>query len=174
MVCRNNSELLGVYGNLVNRTLVFAKKYYDSRIPKGEIEPHIKVEIELLYKKVGEFIEKGNLKIAIDEIFDFVRSINKYFDEKTPWITINADKDQCANTIYNCLIAIINIANLLHPFLLFSSAKVKNWLNCDVKTWEYTNLEIGYKIEGFDILFERLDKEIIRDELSKLGSNYSD
>lgn len=62
----------------------------------------------------------------------------------------------------------------MHPFLPFSSAKVKSWLNCDVKTWEYTNLEIGYEIEGFDILFERLDKEIIRDELSKLGSNYSD
>ncbi|MCR2043367.1 methionine--tRNA ligase [Anaerosalibacter massiliensis] len=171
-VNRNNGELLGVYGNLVNRTLVFVKKYYENTIPEGEIDPHIKVKIELLYEKVGEHIEKGDLKIAIDEIFDFIRSINKYFDEKTPWITINTDKNKCTNTIYTCLISIINIANLLHPFLPFSSSKVKSWLSCDIEPWEYKDLEIGTKIGDFDVLFERLDKEIIAKELSKLGDNY--
>lgn len=107
----NNGELLGVYGNLVNRTLVFAKKYYDNRIPEGELDPDIKKEIDLLYKNIGESIEKGNLKIAIDKIFDFARSINKYFDEKIPWITINTDKNECKKTIYNCLVSIANLAN---------------------------------------------------------------
>ena len=172
-VNRNNSELLGVYGNLVNRTLVFVKKYYENRIPEGKVDLQIKVEIESLYKKVGEFIEKGNLKIAIDEIFDFTRSINKYFDEKTPWITINTDKSECTNTIYNCLISIINLSNLLNPFLPFSSKKVKEWLNCDVETWKYINLEVGTEIGDFGILFERLDKKIITEELNKLGNAYS-
>lgn len=167
-VNRNNGELLGVYGNLVNRTLVFVKKYFENRIPEGELDSHIKAELESLYSEVGKLIERGNLKVAIDEIFDFIRSINKYFDERTPWIKINIDKIECANTIYNCLISIINIANLLHPFLPSSSAKVKTWLSCDIETWGYINLKIGTIIEEFDILFERLDKKIIDEELSKL------
>ncbi len=169
-VNKNNGELLGVYGNLVNRTLVFARKYFDSEIPRGQLDYNIKSEIVLLYKDVGKFIEGGNLKASVEKIFDFIRSINKYFDETTPWGTINTDKIQCINTIYNCLVAIGNIANLLHPFLPFSSAKVKYWLKCDSDTWEYINIAIGEKIGEFDILFERLDKKIIEEELSKLSS----
>ncbi len=166
---RNNGELLGVYGNLVNRTLVFVKKYFENKIPDGKIDCHIKSRIELLYYEIGNLIENGNLKTAIDEIFDFIKSINKYFDEKSPWITINTDRAGCTNTIYNCLAAIINIANLLQPFLPFSSAKVKGWLNCDTETWKYINLKIGATIAKFDILFERLDKKEIEEELSKLN-----
>lgn len=167
-VNKNNGELLGVYGNLVNRTLVFVKKYFDNKTPEGELDNNIKLEIELLYKEVGKHIEEGNLKVALEVIFDFTRSTNKYFDEKTPWITVNTDKVECTNTIYNCLVAIINIANLLQPFLPFSSSKVKVWLNCDIETWEYINLSIGTRINEFDILFERLDKKIIGEELDKL------
>ena len=172
-VNRNNSELLGAYGNLVNRTLVFIEKYYENKIPEGKVNPRIKVEIETLYKKVGKFIESGNLKRAIEENFDFARSINRYFDEKTPWITINTDKHECTDTIYNCLISIINLSNLLNPFLPFSSIKVRGWLNCNVEAWKYIDLEIGSEIGDFNILFERLDKNIIREELKKLGNIHS-
>lgn len=167
-VNRNNGELLGVYGNLVNRTLVFVKKYFENEIPKGELDYYIKSKIELLYFEVGKLIENGNLKIAVEVVFDFARSINKYFDEKAPWITINTDKSECANTIYNCLISIINIANLLQPFLPFSSSKIKSWLNCDIEAWKYIGLKTGTTINEFDILFERLDKKIIEEELNKL------
>lgn len=134
---------------------------------RGGLINNIKFIIELLYRDVGKHIEKGNLKVALEEIFDFTISINKYFDEKTPWITVNTDKDECRNTIYNCLVAIINIANLLQPFLLFPSSKVKAWLNCDIETWKYINLSVGTTINNFDILIERLDKNIIVKELGK-------
>jgi methionyl-tRNA synthetase len=168
-VNKNNGELLGIYGNLVNRTLVFIKKYFNSEIPKGELDYNIRTDIDILYNEVGSLIESGSLKASIEKIFDFIRSINKYFDETTPWITINTDKIQCINTIYNCLVAIANIANLLHPFLPFSSTKVKYWLNCDSDIWEYVNIKVGNKVDQFDILFERLDKKIIDEELTKLG-----
>lgn len=167
-VNRNNGELLGVYGNLVNRTLVFVKKYFANEIPKGDLDCRIELEMEALYNEIGKLIEKGNLKAAIEQIFDFIRSINKYFDEETPWITINTDKTKCAKTIYNCLVAIINIANILQPFLPFSSSKVKTWLNCDIKSWGFINIEPYTKIREFHILFERLDKNIVEEELGKL------
>ncbi len=165
----NNGELLGAYGNLVNRTLVFIKKYFNNTIPKGEADKEIRRNIEKLYNEVGSKIENGDLRSAIEQIFEFIRSINKYFDEKTPWITVNTDEDDCSNTIYNCLFSIINIANLLNPFLPSSSQKIKEWLGSEENTWEPINLLSGIELGAFGILFERLDKKLAEEELAKLS-----
>ncbi|HBA02981.1 MAG TPA: methionine--tRNA ligase [Clostridium sp.] len=165
---KNNGELLGAYGNLVNRTLVFVKKNFNSKVPKGKVEESIKSTIEELYKNIGENIEEGNLKSAIERIFTFIRSINKYFDEEMPWINIKQDNKQCENTIYNCLYAIVNLANLLNPFLPESSEKIKSWFYCEENRWKEIQLNSGVNISNFHVLFERLDKSIIDEELSKL------
>lgn len=167
---RNNGELLGAYGNLVNRTLVFAKKNFQGRIPKGIVDESIKEKLQELYKVVGEEIQGGNLKNGLDCIFDFIRSINKYFDEETPWLTINDNKEKCENTIYNCIYAIANAANLLNPYLPESSLKLKAWLKFKDFTWEVVTVETGIEIGDFHILFERIDKKIINEETAKLSS----
>lgn len=164
----NNGELLGAYGNLVNRTLIFVKKYFDNTIPMGKIEVATKNNINKLYIRVGEYIEKGNLKMAIEEIFEFIRSVNKYFDENAPWITVDSDKESCSSTIYNCLYSIINIANLLNPFLPESSHKIKEWLSVDCNEWRAIELKEWSKIGEFEILFQRLDKKIIQEETNSL------
>ena len=81
----HNSELLGAYGNFVNRTLKFIEKYYGGIVPKGSIEVELKDKVEGLYKRVGEAIEQTKFKVALETIFDAVRFANKYFDEKRPW-----------------------------------------------------------------------------------------
>ncbi|GAA0116659.1 methionine--tRNA ligase [Clostridium senegalense] len=164
----NNGELLGAYGNLVNRTLVFVKKYFNNTIPKGNVDYNINKKIKYLYHSVGNHIENGNFKIVVEEIFSFIRSINKYFDEKTPWITINSNLEECKTTIYNCLYSIINIANLLNPFLPESSQKIKKWLDVEGDKWQSIELISGKEIKDFHILFERLDKKIIDKEKEKL------
>lgn len=164
----NNGELLGAYGNLVNRTLVFAKKYFENRIPAGKVDEEIKVELENLYVSVGANIEAGNLKIAIDDVFAFIRNINKYFDEKAPWIKVKSDIDECKDIIYNCCFAIINIANILEPFLPETSQKVKDWLGYNETNWSLINLDSNKDIKEFAILFERLDTKLIDEELDKL------
>lgn len=165
---KNNNELLSVYGNLVNRTLVFVNKYFDNFVPEGEEDEALKKSILELYVNIGDKIEHGELKNAVDEVFEFIRSINKYFDENTPWVTIKSDKKICGNVIYNCLNAIANIANILEPFLPFSSYKIKHWLEFNVDKFEYFSLECGKQIGEFEILFERLDKKIIEEEEIKL------
>ena len=155
----NNGELLGAYGNLVNRTLIFAKKYFNGAIPQGTIDENINFRIKELYNVIGSNIEKGNLKNALEDIFEFIRSINKYFDEETPWITINSDKEECEETIFNCIYAINNISNLLEPFLPASSQKVKSWLGVENNKWELSEVKAGYAIGEVEILFERLDQK---------------
>lgn len=164
----NNGELLGAYGNLVNRTLVFAKKYFNNEIPNGVLDNKIKSEIEEIYLSVGNLIESGNLKASLEKIFEFIRSINKYFDEKAPWITIKDNIESCTDTIYNCIYSIINIANLLGPFLPESSEKVKHWIGFSENNWGIIKPECGKEIGNIEILFERLDKSLIEEEKSNL------
>ncbi|GKU27419.1 methionine--tRNA ligase 1 [Clostridium folliculivorans] len=163
-----NGELLGAYGNLVNRTLVFAKKYFDNEIPSGEVNVNIKREIVILYDIIGKLIEQGNLKAALEKVFEFIRSINKYFDENAPWITVKDNFKFCGNTIYNCIYSIANIANLLSPFLPESSEKIKSWLNFNDDRWEVIEPNHGSSIGEITILFERLDKKLIEEERNSL------
>ena len=165
---RNNGELLGAYGNFVNRTLAFLVKYNDSTIPPGIIEDEIDEKIGDIYLKVGQKIEDGQFKDALESIFDFVRFGNKYYDTMEPWKTRIGNKARCDNTLYNCVQIIANLAVLLHPFLPFSSQKIANWLNLN-NEWKPQYVQEGFKIPDISILFERLDKKIVEEERRKLG-----
>ena len=164
----NNGELLGAYGNFINRTLVFIKKYYDSIVPEGVLEEDIKNKIESIYDKVGELIDKGNLKEALDIIFDMVRYSNRYFDSEAPWNARTTYPIKCENTLYNCIQLIANLSILLTPFLPFSSTKVKNWLSLSTD-WNAKYVAVGYRIPETGILFERIDKGVIEEERKKIG-----
>jgi len=107
------------------------------------------------------------LKEALDALFEFVRSGNKYFDSEQPWKTRTYDMAGCANTIYNCVQMIANLAILLEPFLPFSSAKIKKWLSLD-NEWSVKTIPGGFTIPEPEILFERLDKSIVYEELERL------
>lgn len=163
----HNGELLGAYGNFVNRSLTFIAKYCDGIVPKGNDNQEINKQIEALYGSVGEKIEKGVFKDAIDEIFEFIRSANKFFDTEQPWFTRNTNKSACDNTLYQCVQMIANLAILLSPFIPFSSEKILGWLNISNK-WERQSVEAGYQLPEVDILFQRIDKNVIEIETEKL------
>ena len=123
----HNGELLGAYGNFVNRSLAFITKYCDGIVPEGDDNLDINRQIEGLYASAGAQIEKGAFKDALDEIFEFVRGANKFFDTEQPWVTRNTDKTACDNTLYQCVQIIANLAVLLSPFIPFSSvSSLKN------------------------------------------------
>ena len=134
----HNGELLGAYGNLVNRVLIFIQKYFGGKMPAGILEKEIEVKIEDLYVSTGELIEEGNLKEVLSAIFEFVRLANKYFDTQQPWIMRIADDKACENTLYNCVQILTNLTALLAPFLPFSSDKIKKWLGIDL-SWKVKN-----------------------------------
>lgn len=163
----HNGELLGAYGNFVNRTLAFVYKYFDSAVPVGKLHFEIDAKLSELYQVVGELIENGNLKEAIDTVFDFVRFSNKYFDTERPWETRNANIKCCSETIYNCVQIIANLAVLLEPFLPFSSAKMKDWLAIE-NGWSVKSVPVEFLIPEPAILFERLDKNVVGEELERL------
>ncbi|NBH26882.1 methionine--tRNA ligase, partial [Lachnospiraceae bacterium] len=163
----HNSELLGAYGNFVNRTLAFIEKYCDGVVPQGSNNLELDNQIDSLYIAVGKLIENGYFKEAINEIFDFIRNANKFFDTEQPWITRNTNKNACKNTLYQCVQIIANLAVLLSPFLPFSSEKVLKWLNLS-NQWKRQHVENGYLLPEVEILFHRIDKKVIEEETENL------
>ncbi|UNJ81359.1 methionine--tRNA ligase [Metabacillus dongyingensis] len=171
-VYSHNSELLGAYGNFVNRTLKFIEKSYDGKTPEGKVNLKIKAKIGQLYEEVDSLIINGHLKKSLEKIFEFVRYANKYFDEQKPWVQIKEEKSLCDNTMANCIYIISNLAQLLNPFLPFSSHEVKNMLRLSELKWEEIELS-NIVLKDIKPLFERIEKERIEEELENLNNGIS-
>ncbi|PEJ57467.1 methionine--tRNA ligase [Bacillus sp. AFS002410] len=163
----HNSELLGAYGNFINRTLKFIEKYYNGEVPEGEIDKTIRLGITRLYKIVGSHIEATNFKKALEEIFEFIRSANKYFDETQPWKQVKESPVECHNTMASCIYTITNLAQILHPFLPFSSNEIKEMLNIPSFEWNEISSNL-VKLNDVKPLFERIDISRIDEELERL------
>lgn len=167
----NNGELVGSYGNFVNRTLVFVAKYFDHTVTEGQPDDIIVSMIENAYKDIGNKIEQGELKAALENTFELVRFGNKYFDTEKPWATRLNNITKCRHTIFNCLELIANLSVLLKPFIPFSSEKIEQLLKI-TDAWKPQFIK-SITIQDPDILFERLDNKVEEDELNKL-KNYNE
>lgn len=169
-IISHNGELLGKWGNLVNRTLVFINKSFDG-VVSGQIDQNIKKEIEKVYEEVGNLICNANVKEALSRVFELVNYANKYFDENTPWVLAKTDYNKCSEILYNVLNLIFNINNLLKPFIPFSTAIVEDYLNNSNDSWEYKEV-ISNKIdEEIKPLYIRYDKSVIDEELKTMKNN---
>ncbi|MDP4083247.1 MAG: methionine--tRNA ligase [Bacillota bacterium] len=167
-ILSHNAELLGGYGNLVNRTLKFITKYYDNQIPYSTLDSEIHAKIKTSYEKVGQLIETSQFKRGLEEIFELVRFTNKYFDEQKPWKQFAENKSRCDHTIFNCTVIIINLAQLLAPFLPFSSKEVNEMFNRKESNWDFVDY-LPSQIVKVKPLFERIDIKQIEEELEKLS-----
>jgi methionyl-tRNA synthetase len=167
---RHNSELLGAFGNFVNRTLVFIQKSFEGKVAEGKLQDNIKKEFEDLYITVGEKIQKGSFKNALEDIFAAVRNANKYFDDEKPWLQVKDDIEACTNTLFNCVQIIANLSNLLTPFIPFCCDKIRDFLKIEEASWNYINIEAATQIKEPQVLFQRIDKKKIDEEVEKLKS----
>ncbi len=170
----HNGELLGAYGNLVNRSLVFIQKFFGGRVPEtGPAAPdaqstELLSSFHTLYHTAGELIEQGCFKAALEAIFSCIRRANKYFDEQQPWITVKNDLPKCKAALNTCMQVIANLSILLDPFLPFSSKKLRDTLSLGEPSWQPAAIPSGTALGHVEILFERLDKKVIKEEQERL------
>lgn len=163
----HNGELLGAYGNLVNRTLKFIQKSFNGVTPNNKISSIIQDKINDLYDEVGRNVEDAAFKQALEKVFSVIRFSNKYFDEQQPWKQIHSNKELCEQTLANCVYLIGNLAMILTPFLPFSSEKVKKMLKIKETSWNSFFVEPQH-LSKVEPLFERIDPVRIEEELEKL------
>ena len=165
----HNGELLGKWGNFVNRTLQFINKSFDGKLNSTEVDEKIESKLKELYDEVGSNIDNGDIKLGIENIFEFIGYSNKYFDENEPWNLAKTDKDACEKVLYNCCNIIFNVNNLLKPYLIESTVKVEKYLNKSISEWKYVRLNEINLSKDIEALFVRYDKSLIDEEKSILG-----
>lgn len=159
-----NGELLGKWGNLINRTLQFINNSFEGKIRSFQENQKIKNDLQKLYINVGNDINNGYTKDGLEKIFNYIALANKYFDEKAPWKLIKEDKNKCEEILYNCCNIIFNINNLLKPYLIETTKKIENFFNENITTWKYTKLSKVKLSKDIKPLFTRYDKELINQE----------
>jgi methionyl-tRNA synthetase len=173
---RNNNELVAILGNFINRTLVLTDKYYNGIVPeRGQCDKYdIKVldEIEKIKNNAGTSIESFRFREALKEAMTLARLGNKYLADTEPWKVINKEPDR-VRTILNISLQITaNLTIILDPFLPFSMAKLRQWLNFDIKEWASAGnrdlLKTGHKINNPGLLFEKIEDDEINKQMEKL------
>lgn len=165
----HNGELLGKWGNFVNRNFQFINKSFEGKLSNTEIDESIESKLKELYDTVGKDIDDGEIKSGITKIFDFIAYANKYFDENEPWNLAKTDSNACEKVLYNCCNIIYNVNNLLKPYLIESTVKVEKYLNDSIDKWEYKKLEKVDLSNEIEALFIRYDKSLIDEEKAILG-----
>lgn len=165
----HNKFLVGMLGNFVNRNLSFINKKFDGNIKEGKIDEKIKEITIKSYKLIGDFFEKGELKNATAQIFDYIAIANKYYDSRQPWVQVKEDINSFNDTTYTCVYMIANMANMIAPVLPHASQKIKQMLELPEYKWQEAEISGDYKIQNLRILYNKIDeKEIINDEEKKI------
>lgn len=166
----HNTQLLGIYGNFVNRTLSFIDKHYNGSISKQRINRTIEKFMIDTYSKTSEDIEKGNLTDATNRILNLVIKGNEYFDREKPWILFRNDPDRCREVIYTCALIVLNLANLLNPFIPRTASKIRRMIGYDKISY---NLEVveEFNIKKVKFLFNRIERRKANEEFLKLKAN---
>jgi len=173
---RNNSELVAIFGNFVNRTIVLTHKYFEGKVPQrgtlNELDIQTIEQIKQYPEKIGRSIEQYRFREALNELMNLARLGNKYLTENEPWKTIKTDVERTATVLNISLQICANLALLSEPFLPFTAEKLRGMLNQDKAFWyEAGNSEIleeGKQINQAQLLFEQIDDKQIEAQLEKL------
>lgn len=176
---RNNSELVAIFGNFINRTIVLTHKYFNGKVPKlNELNDNDKAtvkEINTYPEKVGTLIENYKFRDALFELMNLARLGNKYLTENEPWKTIKTDEQRTANVLNISLQICANLAVLSKPFLPFSAEKLMKMLNLDGNSWHVAGktdiLKDGAMVNPAELLFERIDDDAIKKQMDKLNNS---
>ncbi|MDD4706488.1 MAG: methionine--tRNA ligase [Bacilli bacterium] len=157
MIQVHNKFLVGVLGNFVNRNLSFIAKKFDGKITEGLIDPKIKELTEKEFQIVGDLIETGEFKTALNNILEYISVGNKYYDEKQPWLQVKDDLKAFNDTTCTCIYMIVNIANLIAPILPDTANKIKAMLNLPNYVWKETTFTGDIILNEVSLLFEKID-----------------
>ena len=173
---RNNSELVAIYGNFVNRTLVLTHKYFEGKVPVlGEltdIEKSVLKEFEDVQHRVESLLNTYRFRDAQKEAMNLARIGNKYLAETEPWKLAKTDMERVATILNVSLQISANLSIAFEPFLPFSSQKLRSLLGLQTCDWRALGsinlLSEGQTIQSPELLFEKIEDDAIEAQVQRL------
>jgi methionyl-tRNA synthetase len=176
---RNNSELVAIFGNFINRVAVLTHKYYDGKVPAAaelkEIDEQTLAELKAYPAVIASSIEKYRFREAQAEMMNVARLGNKYLADEEPWKTFKTDAERTKTVMYVALQIAAALATLSKPFLPFTSSKLNKMLNLEDANFDWNDissekvlLEEGHHIAKAELLFSKVEDAEIEKQLEKL------
>jgi methionyl-tRNA synthetase len=186
---RNNSELVNIFGNFVNRAFVLMHKLCNGKVPKfhndiiDDADKALIEEIKATKTKVEGLIEEFKFRDALFAVIDLARSGNKYMQDKEPWKKVTSDKTQASseenqklidNCLHVCLQLSANLAVLINPFLPNTAKKMLHMMKVVDKmlAWENAGslklLSVGYSLRAPELLFRKIEDSEVKAQIDKL------
>lgn len=179
---RNNSELVGIFGNFVNRVLTLNKKYYDGATPEpnefSELDEEVLTSIKNFPGSIAKSIERYRFREASQEMMNLARLGNKYLADEEPWKKIKEDEERVKTIMYVATQITGALAILSEPFLPFTSAKIKEYLNLDALGGLHWNdvaekdklIPVDHVMTKGPLLFSKIEHKTIGAQLEKLAA----
>ena len=176
---RINNELAAIYGNFVNRTLVLTQKYYEGIIPapnKFSAEDLLVLkELQEIPERISKNIYEYKLREAQAEMMNLARLGNKYLADQEPWKVIKIDEERVKTILYIALQITAALSVASFPFIPDTSKKLQKMLNFSSENWtdllQKEVLQAGNKIGEVEILFPKIEDELVENEVAKLQNS---
>lgn len=184
----NNSELVSIFGNFVNRTFVLMHKLCNGKVPAfhqdiaDELDQQTIAEIKNCATKVTSLLEEYRFREALFEVINLARTGNQYMQKKEPWIVAKslAENPSAQKSIDNCLHICLqltaNLAILSNPFLPFTAKKMCHMMKVVEKMLDWENagslklLSVGYSLRAPELLFRKIEDSEIMEQIEKLNA----
>ncbi|MEB2776360.1 methionine--tRNA ligase [Algoriphagus sp. D3-2-R+10] len=173
---RNNSELVAIYGNFVNRAVVLTHKYYQGIIPqRGELTGYDQEILDTLAEfpeKIAASIERYRFREALSIVMELARLGNKYLADTEPWKVIKTDETRTGTILNVALNIAANLAIVSEPFLPFTARKLVDLFGMNKIDWsdagEVELLKAGTSLGEMGLLFDKIEDETVEKQVQKL------
>ena len=174
---RNNSELVAIFGNFINRVMVLMRKYYDGVVPAPnaytEADKATMAELTAAPGKVAQLIEQYKFRAASQEMIQLARLGNKYLADEEPWKLIKTEPERVVTIMHTALQVAAGLAIISEPFLPYTAQKLRNMLQLDSNLgWDNISqqplLKAEHQLGEASLLFEKIEDDLIGLQLNKL------
>jgi methionyl-tRNA synthetase len=173
---RNNSELVGIFGNFINRAVILTEKNFDSKVPAlGELNDYDRQTLATLAEmpaKIGDSIAHYRFREALASMMDVARLGNKYLADSEPWKVIKTDVARTGTILNIGLQIAANLSILCEPFMPFTAEKIRQILNTEPLLWADAGrsdlLTEGQTITNVGLLFEKVEDVTVAAQVQKL------
>jgi len=173
---RNNSELVAILGNFVNRAIVLAGKYFDGIVPEPRVltdtDQSAFAEIAATKTALSEALDNFHFRDALKEAMNIARIGNRYLQETEPWKVAKTDKERVATILHTALQIAANLAIAIEPFLPFTSGKIAKMLKLGKLTWNELGsnnlVTAGATLSEPELLFEKIEDATIQAQIDRL------